>query len=351
MLEYLMLVRIGLMAVGVWAVSIHFSFDFWINTVTMPAVVCILWQGVTTPKSNGWSETYRMNMATIQNPLYVRGYLRKSQEDCIFDNFKFGFFCQKALIVMAFLAWMYGKLYYDIPGRSVVRYLIISGLVLLQVMFVASRIFFSWRYIEDFRCFQNKRKNWQPFSFIWQNHGMGRYRPFWGKFHFNYEETKEMVYDACLKMGYAYLQTRDMKTEGEECVTYVKREVDCIYLFQLIHMRIYKEAKMDELNCIFEELWVEYIKEKQEKKSVALTYLLCIDEFNTEIRRKMGSIYAVDQKKGRYRLPAVLIYSETISLIIPVNLGWIRGKKQYNKMRRELLKMLGLSEKQNVHKL
>ena len=348
---YLTLVRLGIFFVGICTTPVFFPFDSLINALILSSVVCVLWQGAIDPRGSRSDDTARMNMATIQNPLYVRGYLRKSDEDCIFDNFKFGFLCQKALMIMWILVWIYAKLYFIIPGREIIRYVMVGGFVFWQVMFVASRLFFSWRYIQDFRYFQNERKNWQPFCFIWQGYGMGTYRPFWGEIHSNYEETKEMVYDACLKMGYAYLQTRDMKTEGEECVTYVKREKVCIYLFQLIHMRIYKEAKMDELNCIFEELWVEYMKEKQEKKSVALTYLLCIDEFNTEIRRKMGRILAVDQKKGRYRLPAVLIYSEIPPLIIPVNVGWIRGKKQYNKMRRELLKMLGLSEKQNVRKL
>lgn len=78
-------------------------------------------------------------------------------------------------------------------------------------------------------------------------------------------------------------------------------------------------------------------------ESVSLIFLLCVDEYDAEIRDRLLSESRILLKKGRYRLPAVVVFSEKTGLVIFEQEG-VFYKEKYKEMREELLQLLKWNE-------
>lgn len=133
--------------------------------------------------------------------------------------------------------------------------------------------------------------------------------------------------------------------DGQEALLFMREEEEGNLFFELIHIKEYSDEWMEKLNEIFVDYWEKYVENSKKKNSYGIIFLLCIDEYNTPLRKRLLSVLSVDQAKGRYRLPAILVYSEHSSLDILANYReWHEGK-MYRKMREELLRMLGMSQR------
>ena len=299
-----------------------------------------------------------MNAASMENPLYVRGYIRKPKDECIFDFFKCGFACQIMVIVLWIASLFYRlvvRSYDSQPDTGIIyafsaEMFFYRGYQFCVMAKCISELFCIFRYKQDFRYFKGEKGVWQPFRFLWQEPNLLSDFSYEARYPLGYPETLKKIDFGCRADGYTWKQTYSMNMSGEECIVYAKKKKGNLFIFQLVHINAYAESKMEELDQIYEKFWIDSVKGKEKIKDIKLTLLLCIDEYNGAFGRKTKDRYrtAVAQHRGRYRLPAVLIFSENVPLLISQNLGFV-GKKQYQEMRENLLKLLGLSEKNNIY--
>lgn len=77
---------------------------------------------------------------------------------------------------------------------------------------------------------------------------------------------------------------------------------------------------------------------------MAFTFLLCVDEYSKELRKTILHMNdVVASKAGRYRLSALLDYSNHSLLYIASDYRRNGGNKRDGQIRKELLDMLDIS--------
>lgn len=96
---------------------------------------------------------------------------------------------------------------------------------------------------------------------------------------------------------------------------------------------------MQELNTIFGNYWKKNIK-KTQKETYTIIFLVCIDEYNKGLRKSKLLDREVEQKRGYYRFPSFLIYSEDPNLYLLGNYHKYKDNEKYEEMKRELLSLL-----------
>lgn len=282
------------------------------------------------------------------NPLYVRGLLRKnSSKTNIWCKLKTIYYCQimsAGLLVCAFV-YLY---YFYLNGFRWWYYRLEIILALCFICLLLTRIFlqvyYLWCYNTDFRYAQNKNGIWMPFSFAFK--ALNKiHNPFSCNYHVNYEKIQENLKESCKENGYHFTE-RYVTDDGAELIFFTKHTLDRLYIFSLVHVEKLETEHWDKFNELFEIYWKEYVEKRYTFDEARFTFLLCIENRCKQLK-KIGMCYGIDQKKGRYRLPAVLSYYDSDTLTINQNYSSVRGAKQYNEMRKELLGMLGISGRYN----
>lgn len=109
-----------------------------------------------------------------------------------------------------------------------------------------------------------------------------------------------------------------LQEEGvEECSFFTRPDEEYMDILALIHVEKLEEYSWDTFNDLFEVFWKEKIAGKYETKQMTFSFLLCVEEDSIELRKTHDRMEAVDSKFGRYRLSALLDYSDQSWLDIP----------------------------------
>lgn len=291
----------------------------------------------------------RANELNNCNPLYARGFMRKNASRKLFlADLRGLYYCQMASILpfgcaLIYMSYIYFHNFQHIFWFDVVFIVYFTGLFLICL---GIRGYYCCCYNRDFRYVQNENGIWKPFSYIVKPPNWGFYRPFHCRYQVEYKEMRERLIKECERNGYLFPEQYQMEEE-QEAILFTRMREQENTIFELIHIKEYSDAWMEKLNDIFADYWETHIKACGEKASYSIIFLLCIDEYNTPLRKRLLSVLSVDQAKGRYRLPATLVYSEHFAFDIPANYRDDHGKKMYDKMRKELLEMLDISERFN----
>ncbi len=285
------------------------------------------------------------------NPLYVRKYFRQSAGKSMFwANLKGLYWCQVCLSVITLGSWGYVLSAERIPIMFVSNMILnILGCIywIIFLVWFIFRTYYCWRYNEDFRFIQNTERIWQPFSNLAKTHNLGAYSPFENHYYVHYIKLRENLRMSCSASGYQYVDSYEMHNAGDRTDIYIKRMENEIRIFLLIHLQEYTEDAMKQLNDIFADFWKTYVGKNNRVENAAVLFLLCVEECNKELKERLLSVCSVDQKKGRNRVAAVLTYYGKPSLEILESYGIFREKKKYRELRGELLRLLGMSEKNN----
>ncbi len=302
---------------------------------------------------------------TDRNPLYAGGYFRKKTGNPVYwSNLKGIFYCQLVMVILMVTVWGIVLVVYKLPLFSnnikiivltLYRFLysnitiIAMGIVFwtLFLVWLGFHIYYRHCYNEAFRYTQNAEGIWQPYSNIAKRHGWGDYRPFQNHYYVRYKNMRENLRISCPANGYQYADFYEMYNEENGTDIYIKRMENETRIFQLIFLQEYTEDAMKQLNEIFADFWKTYAGKNNRVENAAVLFLLCVEEYNRELEEGLLSVCSVDQKKGRNRVAAVLTYYGKPSLEILESYGIFRGKKKYRELRGELLRLLGMSEKNN----
>lgn len=149
------------------------------------------------------------------------------------------------------------------------------------------------------------------------------------------------------KMG--YVRSKCYKTDTVKKFLFLtKRQGGELNIVALIHIKQMKEECWDVFNNIFKIFWKEVIADRYEKRKMTFTFLICVDENSEELEKTKKQMYEqVESKAERYRLSALLDYSDDGCLYIASDCERNGNNKRCRQIRKELLSMLGLSMKFN----
>ena len=301
------------------------------------------------------------------NPLYVSGHFRKRTENPVYwSNLKGIFYCQLIMLILMGMVWGIFLLIYVIPsfyysdliGKLLFIFyrffesntiMIIMGIIFWELFFVwlGFHIYYRWCYNEAFRYTRNAEGIWQPYSYIAKYHGWSKYQPFRNKYYIRYKRMRENLKMSCPVNEYQYVGSYEMGNHEDELDIYIKHMRNEIRIFQLIHVQKYMEDTTKQLNEIFSDFWKTYIGNNSRVENASILFVLCVEEYSKELKKRLLSVCSVDQKKGRNRVAAVMTYYGKPSLTILDSYGMVRGKKKYRELRAEMLTLLGMSEKNN----
>lgn len=330
---------------------LHLDNKAYLSMIMVLAFVFLISEGdiIFTDNVHPWA-----NFRNNSNPLYAGGYFRKNLNKLRWmAGLKGYFFCQMGIIL--FVAILIGYRIYGFLIWGSCRYhnaIVDNALLFSFYFFCIIRIlhyfYYQRVYIRAFRYTENKRGIWKPFSNIcdtvgWWKNGTSSFEC---NYYMPYERIKQNLDKTCKKSGYSFINAYGLE-ENEECRIYHKIQNGRLEIFQLIYMEQYKEEKTEKLNIVFEDYWLKHIEGKYKIENASIIFLLYVKQYNAALRRRFLQFCAVDQKKGRNRLPAVLVFSDYSEITIPPNCGKMHGKKEYKEMRAELLKLLDISEKYN----
>ena len=289
--------------------------------------------------------------ASYYNPLYVKGYFRKfSQKSYFWSELKGLYYCQLIMAAIMIVIWGYIICFKEIPpvfysNTGIITIGIMSWI--LFVVWLGFHVYYRWCYNEAFRYTQNEEEIWQPYSYIAKYHGWSKYQPFRNKYYIRYKRMRENLKMSCPVNEYQYVGSYEMGNHEDESDIYIKHMRNEIRIFQLIHVQEYTEDTMKQLNDIFSDFWKTYIGNNSRAGNASILFLLCVEEYSKELKKRLLSVCSVDQKKGRNRVAAVITYYGKPSLTILDSYGMVRGKKKYRELRAEMLALLGMSEKNN----
>ena len=295
------------------------------------------------------------------NPLYERG--------CYRDNHRFlpwlkglkgGCYLQMGLYVFIGIAIIY-RIIRAILSDSAFRYefdLVESLLTYCFIGLICLRFvidgYYRIKYARSCQYIKNKNGIWEPFSCIlrpvkhiwWKQYYSEDQKEFCCHYYVRYIKIREKLDRNCQRGGYTFLEAYRLQDDGE-CRIYHEKRNETLKIFLLIHIKEYSKEKMKELNAVFEDYWLKFIGKKKKVKDASIIFLMCIDEHNRLLEKRLFNCQAIDQSRRRHRLPGILVFSENAMLTIPERFGAVFGVKEYKKMRAELLKLLDISERYN----
>lgn len=279
------------------------------------------------------------------NPLYLRKCLREKNKLSILGSIKGLYVCQMISLVVLVFSCIYLSMK-QIMGRIIfVENILIASSFILIVSWSSARLYYKKCYDSGFRYMENKERIWQPFQFLYQPaSGRQRKNSFYCYYNIGYEDLKKKLVQATYENKYKFSKCY-REGETQEFNFFVRLKEDTLDIFALIHVKNMEEKCWERFNSIFEEFWKEKnIANECMEKQIAFTFLICVDEYSKELRKtKIDMENGVDSKSGRYRLSALLDYSDNSLLNISADC-WQFGKdKRGEQIRNELLDMLDLS--------
>ena len=281
------------------------------------------------------------------NPLFAKGLFRKKAGRGHWARLKGLFYCQIVIFMLDVFVFVY--LGYIILGNAqrnfyLEKILIICYIPICFVCFCLN-MYYTRCYTTSYRYSQNKNGIWTPFSFVFRDFRGSVLNAFSCNYHVKFDKIVETLRVSCKENGYHFSE-RYETDDGTELSFFTRHTSNRLDIFSLVHVKKLETDSWDKFNEFFEEYWKTFVEKRFQFDEARFTFLLCIDDRCKQLR-KIGMRYAIDQKKGRYRLPAVLSYYYNDTLTINSNRSRMRGQEEYNEMRKELLSMLHISEHYN----
>lgn len=324
------------------------------------SVVVIYWSGIGKRLNDRNPGAYGLaDQRSLINPLYIKGSFKKRASRIQFVADLQGlYYCQILTAVFIVLALIYKLIYKEnilmIRGITWLEIEIFLSVGLVGTMLAGMGIkqYYRWYFDEAYRYTQNKKGTWMPFRYACRPYSTLIYKPFYCNYYLDVDTVKERLYQSCSQNGYGFVRRYDASNMPDlpgikEAVFFTRQTSEGMDIFELIHVERFTKKHTDILDSIFVVFWESYVKMVRDKGQVCFTYLLCVDEPSEELENKYLDCCSVDQKKGRYRLPAVLVWTGRPGLHIPANRKKSHGGTEYSRMRKELLSLLDLSEGYN----
>lgn len=283
--------------------------------------------------------------ANSSNPLYERGHIRKKTSRIgLLSNLKAFWFCRITSLCFLFILIIYGIFRYwnNMEPNIWFEWMMTLGLAFLFGIWLIFRIYYKWRYREDFRYVENQEGIWKPFSYILQYTLWSGKQSYLYRYDVGYENVRETIEESCLKNGYCFSSNNSLN-DSDEIIFLTRQKHNMLDIFSLILVEKLEADSWEKFNVAFAEYWKTSINTSITVENAGITFLVCVKERSRELRKKTDLRYGVDQKKGRYRLPAILDCDDSL-LTVSHNLYSRHGQKQYNQMHQELLEMLGINE-------
>lgn len=326
---------------------IWFLFVYLCGVCEMLSIVCLVVSILWLPTYNTlrYKEHYiYADEKGSSNPLYEKGMLRKNVSFEIGSELKGLFACQMLSIVPfgCSLVYMLRANKYDnrIP---IIEYVLTGILLIIFVVWIVINSYYRIFYKNSFKYVESSEGIWQPFKFVTEAAHMGNYSPFHCRYHVKYDCLKENLKKEAANRGYCLC--KEYVGSENEINFFLKKTQEKIQIFELVHIKRYTNEEEEYLNKIFAEFWKTYLKDIQINDSVELIFLLCVDEKTSELQDRYLNVRCVYHKKGRYRLPAVLVYEPYETFDIVANNTERRYYNEYRIMRRELMGMLQIGLK------
>lgn len=280
------------------------------------------------------------------NPLYAKGYFRKNASPhSFFSNLKGNFYCEMGLLAVIFIAVTYRIFWIS---EDMFRYgesHFLTDLILtvcfwgLDMAWLGFHMFYIWSFREAFRYPQNSEGIWEPFRNITRDSRHINIKYYTYNYDFSYGILQKKIRENCIKRKYQNMEYYKLSQEDEDGFIAMKKNGKDVVFFQITHMKLFSEKAMQELNVIFENYWKKHIKNMQDK-TYTIIFLVCIDEYNKDLRKAKLLESEVEQKQGYYRIPSFLVYSEKPNLYIPGCYHSYKNNEKYQEMKRELLSLL-----------
>lgn len=326
----------------IWFLYVYFS-----NIYEVLGVTCLYASFIWFPSFNNlrYRNSYiYADKECTSNPFYERGILRRNVSIAVGAKLKGLFVCQ-ILSIVPFLVSLVYMLYTNKHGNRfpAIEYVLSGILGIIFVIWLVVNCYYRRCYKNDFKYYETSEGLWQPFKFISESAYMGNYRPFHCRYHVKYEYLKENIKNETVNRG--YLLFKEYMEDKKEINFFLQKTKEKIRIFVLVHIKRYTNEEEEYLNKTFAEFWKTYLKDIEINDSVEFLFLLCVDEKTPELQEKYLNVRCVYHKKGRYRLPVVLVYEEHDTLDIVANNTERKFYNEYRIMRRELMEILHISLK------
>ena len=280
------------------------------------------------------------------NPLYAAGYFRKSASDKnVLSNLKGKFYCEVLLCgmwIISCICRIY-TIYMDKNDWKTCAYILCVGFTIVDVIWCYYALYYKWYYNEAFRYTESQNHIWKPFSNIAEHSKEWRQCTDFYYYSMSFEEIESEIKRSCMQRQYI-LDTEYSRKDVKSAI-YWKRTEKSVEILQIGQMHVYSEENMQILNEVFSDFWKKNLGIDQNK--VKLIAVLCIENGNRELRKRLLSDSYVDQKdcnQGRYRLPVIVLHSDEPQLQILPLYSKRRGAKEYEEMKKEIYTILDLSK-------
>lgn len=198
-------------------------------------------------------------------------------------------------------------------------------------------IFYVKFYKKNYKYPTDKEGNWAPFSFLCQNINMYYENPVC------YRDLQ--IHSDVMEKGfgiYQYINTYKTPRNGKTFF-YRYDKTDEIHILAYVKTDLFQEADIGKLNKAFVEFWKQYITTKEEKKEIYFSFVMEVEDDNRILKSIVRNNSGIMMYKRRYRLGAVYNRYYNRLEILPVY-RYSRYKKQYEKMKKDLLDCLGISD-------
>ena len=198
-------------------------------------------------------------------------------------------------------------------------------------------IFYVKFYKKNYKYPTDKEGNWAPFSFLCQNINMYYENPVC------YRDLQ--IHSDVMEKGfgiYQYINTYKAPRNGKTFF-YRYDKTDEIHILAYVKTDLFQEADIGKLNKAFVEFWKQYITTKEEKKEIYFSFVMEVEDDNRILKSIVRNNSGIMMYKRRYRLGAVYNRYYNRLEILPLY-RYSRYKKQYEKMKKDLLDCLGISD-------
>ena len=306
---YFYLAPVGVMEILAVLVSLMISNILFIPTVIIPS---------------RWKTPYNVpDSYNCQNPFYVHGMLN----------------LRKIMILWLGVYFTYLGMQYLNPdiNSTVIEILLNISLAFMIMARSCMWIFYVKFYKKNYKYPTDKEGNWAPFSFLCQNINMYYENPVYYRDLQTHSDVMEKGFGI-----YQYLNTYKAPRNGKTFF-YRYDKTDEIHILAYVKTDLFQEADIGKLNKAFVEFWKQYIKTEEEKKKIYFSFVLEVEDDNRVLKSIVRNNSGIMMYKRRYRLGAVYNRYYNRLEILPLY-RYSRYKKQYEKMKKDLLDCLGISD-------
>lgn len=328
---YFYLAPVGVMEILAVLVSLMIS-----NILSIPTVII----------PSRWKTPYNVaDSYNCQNPFYVHGMLNDKKESKYAlpirknGELKSFLFLRKIMILWLGVYFTYLGMQYlnsDI-NSTVIEILLDISLAFMIMARSCMWIYYVKFYKKNYKCPTDKEGNWAPFSFLCQNINMYYENPVCYRDLQIHSDVMEKDFGI-----YQYINTYKAPRNGKTFF-YRYDKTDEIHILAYVKTDLFQEADIGKLNKAFVEFWKQYIKTEEEKKKIYFSFVLEVEDDNRVLKSIVRNNSGIMMYKRRYRLGAVYNRYYNRLEILPVY-RYSRYKKQYEKMKKDLLDCLGISD-------